>query len=71
MQFRILLVQAVALLFIKASKAAPVNQAAQTSCQIGAIWGGANAACSASCIAQHGDFHGGYCDDHDVCHCTH
>ena len=63
MQFRILLIQTVALLLITASQAAPVDQAAQTSCQIGAIWGGANAACSASCIAQQGDLHGGYCDD--------
>ncbi|KIK05295.1 hypothetical protein K443DRAFT_50827, partial [Laccaria amethystina LaAM-08-1] len=63
MQFRILLIQTVVLLFIKASQAAPVDQATQTSCQIGDIWGAANAACSASCIVQQGDFHGGYCDE--------
>ncbi|PFH46847.1 hypothetical protein AMATHDRAFT_68946 [Amanita thiersii Skay4041] len=43
----------------------------QTSCQVGDIWGAGDAACSASCIAQRQGYHGGWCDDHKVCHCTH
>ncbi|KAI9370263.1 hypothetical protein BJX61DRAFT_544793 [Aspergillus egyptiacus] len=74
MQFSTLFVSAFALfgsVALAAPKAAPVENArVRTSCQLGDIFGGADAACSASCIAQGQGWHGGYCNDQMVCNCT-
>ncbi|KAF9443655.1 hypothetical protein P691DRAFT_737575 [Macrolepiota fuliginosa MF-IS2] len=40
-------------------------------CQAGEVFGTGDAACSADCIAKGQGFHGGFCDDHQVCNCTH
>ncbi|KAJ5229228.1 hypothetical protein N7489_009936 [Penicillium chrysogenum] len=43
---------------------------ARLSCQVGDYFGGGDAACSASCIAQDQGFHGGHCNDESVCVCN-
>lgn len=44
-------------------KRSPVEK--RSSCQVCDIgpWGAGDACCSASCLAQFGDIHGGHCDD--------
>jgi len=70
MQFRALAISFVALLLLPATQGLPATEATALSCQACEWWGGANACCSASCIAKRQGFHGGYCDDHQVCHCN-
>ncbi|KAL4931477.1 uncharacterized protein BDV17DRAFT_289017 [Aspergillus undulatus] len=70
MQFSTIVLSAVAL-FGSMTVAAPTdNLVARSSCQIGDIWGAGDAACSASCLKD-GTYHGGYCNDKNVCICTH
>ncbi|KAF7552674.1 hypothetical protein G7Z17_g4175 [Cylindrodendrum hubeiense] len=50
-------------LFAGLSLASPIFDK-RSSCQLGSIGpaNAGNAACSASCLIQHGNFHGGHCD---------
>ncbi|KAF4511685.1 hypothetical protein G6O67_003458 [Ophiocordyceps sinensis] len=52
--------------------ATPVVLHKRSSCQLGSIGpaNAGNAACSASCLIQHGDIHGGHCDANAVCVCN-
>ncbi|KAF9123325.1 hypothetical protein BGX30_001513 [Mortierella sp. GBA39] len=43
------------------TNAAPVQLQKRLACQIGSIWGGGDAACSASCVLKGQGFHGGHC----------
>ncbi|KAL4739042.1 hypothetical protein BDV11DRAFT_188526 [Aspergillus similis] len=70
MQFSTIVFSAIAL-FGSITFAAPTdNLVARSSCQIGDIWGAGDTACSASCLKD-GTYHGGYCNDKNVCICTH
>ncbi|KAL6228921.1 hypothetical protein BDW75DRAFT_246191 [Aspergillus navahoensis] len=70
MQFSTIVLGAIAV-FGSMTFAAPTdNLVARSSCQIGDIWGAGDAACSASCLKD-GTYHGGYCNDKNVCICTH
>ncbi|EEY18448.1 hypothetical protein D7B24_007350 [Verticillium nonalfalfae] len=44
----------------------------KTTCQLGSIGpaNAGNAACSASCFVQHGNIHGGHCNENAVCVCN-
>ncbi|KAK6532185.1 hypothetical protein TWF694_003345 [Orbilia ellipsospora] len=50
----------------------PTILRARQSCATGSIGpvGAGNAACSASCLIQHGDIHGGHCDANGICVCN-
>ncbi|KAF9148531.1 hypothetical protein BG015_009723 [Linnemannia schmuckeri] len=51
--------------------AAPAKLQKRLTCQIGSIWGGGDAACSASCILKGQGFHGGHCDKNtSICICN-
>ncbi|KAI5456053.1 hypothetical protein BGZ63DRAFT_429403 [Mariannaea sp. PMI_226] len=54
------------------SLATPMVIDKRSSCQLGDIWifHAADAACSASCLAQHLNFHGGHCNADKVCVCN-
>ncbi|KAL4749444.1 hypothetical protein BDW72DRAFT_204712 [Aspergillus terricola var. indicus] len=70
MQFSTIVFSAIALFGSMAFAAPTDNLVARSSCQIGDIWGAGDAACSASCLKD-GTYHGGYCNDKNVCICTH
>ncbi|KAK2595659.1 hypothetical protein QQS21_006632 [Conoideocrella luteorostrata] len=59
-------------LFAGLGLAKPTLFGKRSSCQLGSIGpaNAGNAACSASCFAQHGDVHGGHCDANAVCVCN-
>ncbi|KAJ7210867.1 atesin-3 [Mycena pura] len=68
MQF--LIKTAAALVFALAVQAIATPPTPELSCQACEPFGASDACCSASCIAQGKGFHGGFCDDHEVCNCT-
>ncbi|KAF9891573.1 hypothetical protein FE257_003584 [Aspergillus nanangensis] len=70
MQFSTIVLSAVALFGSMTFAAPSEDLKARSSCQLGDIWGAGDAACSASCLAQAGTYHGGYCNDESVCVCT-
>ncbi|KAL4748425.1 hypothetical protein BDW68DRAFT_183091 [Aspergillus falconensis] len=74
MQFSAIVLSAVALFgsmtFAAPAPAPDAELVARSSCQLGGIFGAGDAACSASCIRA-GTYHGGYCNDEQVCICTH
>ncbi|KAE8358267.1 hypothetical protein BDV27DRAFT_163744 [Aspergillus caelatus] len=67
-----LLTVAFSLLLLGHVHATPLVLDKRTSCQVGGIdkIGAADAACSASCLAQHGNIHGGHCNKDKVCVCN-
>jgi hypothetical protein len=63
MQFRTAIVEIdAALVFASAVQAVATPPTPELSCQACEWFGGQDSCCSASCIAQHKAYHGGYCD---------
>ncbi|KAF8993305.1 hypothetical protein BDQ17DRAFT_1368513 [Cyathus striatus] len=73
MNFRTLFIQLTAIALVHGATAMPsvLTREAELSCQACEWFGGSDTCCSASCIAQKKGYHGGYCNDHEVCICTH